>query len=178
MDSITVISLIIGVLGLIATFIGTYLAYISFINPLIRFRKFLNKPQNWEKFQGVNDNQYIYCYKKYPNFQIVIDWDKDIVDNFQEEWMSFSPGNQNNASYYVKLEVNGMLLGKELFVSLDGHRYFVPVPNIKKALESGSRTFYYNDQQIKLANIAGRYYYNENIYEFAKNQKNLFVDIK
>ena len=29
-----------------------------------------------------------------------------------------------------RLEANSMLVNKELFVSLDGHRYFVPVPKV------------------------------------------------
>ena len=177
MDIITIISLLIGLVGLIATIIGTYLTYISFINPIIRFRRFLKNPKKWEKFEGIEDNIYFYRYNKYPNFQIVIDWEKEIVDNFQEEWMSFFPNSQNNASYYVKLEVNGMLLDKELFVSLDGHRYFVPVPRIKTI--DGERKFYYDYKQIQLANIVGRYYLDEEngILGFAKSQKNLSIDI-
>lgn len=175
MDTITIISLLIGLLGLIATLVGTYLTYISFINPIIRFNCFLKKPQNWEKFGGVDPNIYIYRYKKYPNFQIVIDWDKEIVDNFQEEWMSFYPDNQNNASYYVKLEVNGMLLDKESFVSLDGHRYFVPVPRTKKV--NNEIKYFYDIKQVYLSNIIGKYHFEENsIYDFAKNQKNLSVE--
>jgi len=122
-DLITMFGFIVGILGLIATLVGTHLAYISFVNPLKRFNKYLEKADNWERFIGIESHLYYYRYKKYPSFQLVIDWDRAIVENFREEWINDAlyPDKTNNASYYVRLEANGMLLDKELFVSLDGH---------------------------------------------------------
>lgn len=175
MDIITIISLLIGLVGLIATLIGTYLTYISIVNPIIRFEKFLKKPQNWEKFDGVDNNIYTYRYKKYPNFQIVIDWDKEITKEFTEDWMSYFADSTNNATYYVKLEVNGMILDKEWFVSLDGYRYFVPVPKIKRLGEQ--KKYFYDIKQVYISNIVGKYSLNEkDIYDFAKNQNNLTAE--
>lgn len=174
-DLITILSLMIGILGLVATLVGTYFAYISFINPMVRFKKYLKNPENWEKFQGIEDHLSFYRHKKYPNFQIVIDWDKELVENFHEEWINdgLYPDKTNNASYCVRLEANAMLLDKELFVSLDGHRYFVPVPRVSVSNpETGERDFYYDTRQIQLANIVGVYHFGDkNIYDFAKAQK-------
>ena len=169
---ITILSLIIGILGLVATLVGTYFTYISFVNPITRFKKYLKNPENWEKIQGIEAHLSFYRHKKYPNFQIVIDWDKELVENFHEEWINYSlyPDKTNNASYYVRLEANAMSLEKELFVSLDGHRYFVPVPRVTVS-ENGERNFYYDTQQIQLANIVGKHHFEKNIYEFAKEQK-------
>ncbi|PIR96837.1 MAG: hypothetical protein COT91_04580 [Candidatus Doudnabacteria bacterium CG10_big_fil_rev_8_21_14_0_10_41_10] len=173
-DLITIISLLIGLLGLVATLVGTYLSYISFVNPLKRFNKYLKNPENWEKFQGIEAHLSFYRHKKYPNFQIVIDWDKELVENFHEEWMNDAlyPDKTNNASYYVRLEANGMLLDKELFVSLDGHRYFVPVPRVSiSKTKTDERDFYYDTRQIQLANIVGKYHFGDKgIYDFAKSQ--------
>lgn len=172
-DLITILSLIIGILGLITTLVGTYFTYISFINPITRFKKYLKNPENWEKFQGIDDHLSFYRHKKYPNFQIIIDWDKELVENFYEEWINdgLYPDKTNNASYYVRLEANAMLLEKELFVSLDGHRYFVPVPRITVS-RNGERDFYYDTLQIQLANIVGVYHFGDkNIYDFVKEQK-------
>jgi hypothetical protein len=172
-DLTTILSLAVGILGLLASFIGTYLAYISFINPIIRFNKYLKNPENWEKFQGIEDHLSFYRHKKYPNFQIVIDWDKNISENFHEEWINdgLYPDKKNNTSYFVRLEVNTMLLDKELFVSLDGHRYFVPVPEVLR-MNNNKREYYYNVRQIQLANIVGVYHFgNKNIYDFAKDCK-------
>lgn len=89
--------------------------------------------------------------------------------------MSFYPDNENNASYHVKFEVNGMLLDKELFVSLDAHRYFVPVPRIKR--DGDKKSYFYDKKQINISNIIGRYHSNEkNINEFVKNQKKLTIE--
>lgn len=176
---ITIFSLILGILGFIATFIGTYLTYISIVNPIIRFNKFLKNKNGWEKFIGVESNLYYYRYKRYPSFQIVIDWDNPVVENFHEEWMNetLSFDKTNSDSHLVRFEVNGMLLDKELFVSIDGHRWFVPVPKVKASKEY-ERSFYYDMRQIYLANIIGKYYYEEtDIYSFAKTQKKP-IDIK
>ncbi len=169
---ITILGLVIGILGLAATFVGTYFTYISFVNPITRFKKYLKNSENWEKFQSIENHLSIYRNKKYPTFQIVIDWDKELVENFHEEWMNDAlyPDMTNNASYYIKLEANAMLLDKELFVSLDGHRNFVPVPRIK-VLGEGKREFYFDTKQVQLANIVGKYHFCKNIYDFAKAQK-------
>ncbi len=171
---ITILGFIIGILGLVATLVGTYFAYISFINPITRFKKYLKNPENWEKFQGIENYLSFYRHKKYPNFQIVIDWENKLAENFHEEWINddLYPDKTNNASYYVRLEANAMLLDKELFVSLDGHRYFVPVPRVSMSkTKTNERDFYYDTRQIQLANIVGEYYFGDkNIYNFAKSQ--------
>jgi len=165
-----ILSTILGILGLIATLVGTYFTYISFINPIQRFRKYLKSPASWEEFEGIEDILSIYRHKKYPNFRIIIDWDKKIVENFHEEWIKNYPDMAHNSSYYVQLEANSMLLEKELFVSLDGGRIFVPMPRIT-ILKNGERNFYFDNQQIQLANIVGKYYLENDLYEFVKNQK-------
>ena len=152
-----------------------YLTYIFFVNPIKRFNKFLKKSGNWEKFIGIESHLYYYRHKKYPSFQLVIDWDVPIVENFHEEWINDAlyPDKINNASYCIRLEVNGMLLDKELFVSLDGHRWFVPVPRVEMSkILKDEREFYYDERQVQLANIVGKYHFLEkNIYDFAKMQK-------
>ena len=97
------------------------------------------------------------------------------MENFHEEWINDSlyPDKTNNASYYVRLEANSMLLDKELFVSLDGHRYFVPVPKVLR-VENDKREFYYDRQQIQLAKIVGRHHF-EKIYTILqKSAKTLY----
>ena len=109
----------------------------------------------------------------------MIDGDKELVENFHEEWMNDAlyPDKTNNASYYVRLEANGMLLDKELFVSLDGHRYFVPVPKVSMSkIKTDERDFYYDDRQVQLANIVGIYHFGDKgIYDFAKSQSKPIV---
>ncbi len=166
---ITIISLIIGVLGLLATLVGTYFTYISFVNPLKRFKKYLKNPKDWEKFLGTESYISIYRHKRYPNFQIIIDWTKVVVENYKEEWIQNYPDKDHNASHFVRLEMDGMLLEKELFVSLDGGRIFVPVP--RRSLKNKKLFYWYDEIQIQLADIVGEFYIKKDINNFAKNQK-------
>lgn len=171
---ITILGFIIGILGLIATLVGTYLTYISFVNPIKRLSKYLKNAENWEKFIGIEAYLYFYRHKKYPGFQLVIDWDKSVIENFHEEWINDAlyPDKTNNTSYYVQLEANGTMLDKELFVSLDGHQWFVPVPRVEMSrTEPGQRVFYYDKRQIYLAKIVGKYHFDDkDIYGFVKMQ--------
>ncbi|MBI2054232.1 MAG: hypothetical protein HYT36_02780 [Candidatus Staskawiczbacteria bacterium] len=173
---IAILGFIIGILGLIATLVGTYFTYISFINPITRFKRYLKNHEDWEKFYGIEDRFSFYRHRKYPNFQIIIDWSQKVAENFHEEWINDAlyPDKTNNASYYVRLEANSMLLGKELFVSLDGHRYFVPVPRVL-SIKNGERRFYYDKQQIQLTKIIGKHHFEKDIYEFAKECKKPIV---
>lgn len=165
----TILSLIIGILGLVATLTGTYFTYISFVNPIRRFKKYLKNPNDWEKFQGTEAHLSIYRHKKYPNFQIIIDWDKTVVKNYQEEWIRDYPDKEHNASYFVRLEANAMLLEKELFISLDGGRAFVPSP--RRSSKNDELVYWYDTIQIQLANIIGEYSWEKDINEFASQQK-------
>lgn len=170
---ITVLSLIIGIFGFIATLVGAYFTYISFVNPIIRLKKYLKKPQNWEKFQGTEAYLSIYRHKKHQEFEIIIDWDKPVVKNYQEEWIKDYPDKEHNASYFVRLEAKGMLLMKELFISLDGGRIFVPMPRMR--FRNSEAEYWYETIQIQLANILGEYSYErsgaKNIEGFASQQK-------
>lgn len=164
---------IIGILGFVLSLVGTYFTYLSFVNPVKRLNALLKNANNWESFFGTDSCLSIFRHKKYPNFQLVINWNKPVVEDFHEKWINDSlyPDKTNNASYFVQLEINGMLLDKELFVSLDGHRWFVPVPMIEiKEGRMDENKIYYNKRQVQLANIIGRYHYKDNIYDFAKMQ--------
>ena len=51
MNVITIIGLIIGALGLIASITGTLLAYFTFVNPKVRIDRYLKRPKNWEQIE-------------------------------------------------------------------------------------------------------------------------------
>ncbi|MEK6795356.1 MAG: hypothetical protein AABZ39_11290 [Spirochaetota bacterium] len=170
MTTLDVISLSVGILGLFFGIVGAYMAYISFVNPIKRFMKYIRDFRNWEKFQGIKDHLSIYRHVKYPNFRIVIDWDTEVKKDFHEDWMNDAVflDKKNNALFYVRLEANAMQLESELFISLDGGRYFVPLPKYF-AVKNGKK-YYYDKRQILLAKIVGAFYRYQNIYEFAQNQ--------
>jgi hypothetical protein len=78
MDFITILSISIGIIGLIATIIGSYLAYITYISPWTRFQDYLNKTKGWEKVTFEDDLEDIYRFKSQPGFQIVINWRRPV----------------------------------------------------------------------------------------------------
>lgn len=165
---VTIISLIIGVLGFVATLVGTYLTYISYINPVHkRFQKYLNKPGDWER---VFKDQHltVFRHKDHLGFQITINWNETIVSDYRETWIRRYPDQEHNNSYLVAMEANGIFIGKELFVSLDGGRGFVPVPRIR--MEGEERKFYYDSLQVKLARIVAKYPLERSLEEFAASQ--------
>jgi hypothetical protein len=63
------------------------------------------------------------------------------------------------ASYYVTVKFNGMPIERELFLSYDGGRNFVPVPN--KFPDKGILRHYYTKTQISIYNIVGYDYFGD-----------------
>lgn len=166
----TIISLSIGILGLIATILGTCLAYISLVNPWVRFEWYLKNARSWEKIT-LDRHLTIYRHNKYPGFQIITDWDRPVVENFREGWMADFLDMEHNVSYSARIEANGTYIRDELFVSVDGGRGFVPVPRYR--LDANSNKYYYDKIQVQLANIICEYPrgYGEDIKGFAASQK-------
>lgn len=169
-DIITVLGLILGILGLLATCAGLYISYVSYINPMKRFTKYLSKPEGWER-ANKDAHLTVFRYKKQPGFQITSNWNEVVTEGFTESWIRDYPDREHNSSYYVTLEANGVFLLKELFVTLDGGRGFVPVPKIKLVGKNKKRHFYYNQLQIRLARIISSYPLEDSIEKFASTQK-------
>lgn len=160
-----------ALIGLVASIAGLWSAYVSFLNPMIRFRWYLKDHSQWEKFIGTEPHITIYRHKRYSNVQLVVDWNRVVVENYHESWINdvLFPDKMNNATYYVRLEMNGMLLAIELFASLDGHRFFVPVPRL--SVIEGNELYYYEAVQMQLATIVGRFGLGiSDIHAFAKHQ--------
>ncbi|MCF6765189.1 hypothetical protein L3V82_05350 [Thiotrichales bacterium 19S3-7] len=166
------IGLLLGILGLIATLIGVWFSYISFVNPIKRFKKYVKNSNDWERFHRIENLIDCFRHKKYPTFQLIIDYDLVIVKDFSEDWIGACPDKGSNASYHVQYKVNDMLFKTELFVLLDGGRNFVPVPRVEVNQDQpNSRQFYYDIEQIQIANIVGKYHFEDNIYDYAMNHK-------
>jgi len=164
----TILSFIIGILGLVATLVGAYFTYTSFVNPIHRFKRYLKNPDGWEKCPVIENHLTVFRHKKYPGYQIVVDWDKQVVENYQEEWIRDYPDREHNTSYFVRLEANGIFLMKELFISLDGGRAFVPSP--RRELKNNEFKYWYDTIQVQLANIIGEYSWEKNLEDFATSQ--------
>lgn len=93
------------------------------------------------------------------------------VKDFDEPWVKRFP-DKHTSSYYVNLVESGNVVEQEIFVSLDGGRYFVPIPEISVGDyhgESSDLTYYYDHGSLRflLGKVIGRYYYMENLGVFA-----------
>lgn len=170
------ISLVISVVGLIATSIGAWLAYVTFISPLRRFKWYLRKPDKWEKEFEAKGSEF-YRPKQHPEFQIVRS-ENPTVTGFTQPWMKKYPDMEHNQSYIVEVRFHGTFLMSELFIALDGWRYFVPVPRVESAglpphlsTDKDTRTFHYDELQVRLSRIIGDYYRMDTIEQFAKAHK-------
>jgi hypothetical protein len=172
--SISPAQLAIGIVGLVISGVGVYLRYLTVENPLMKFRLYIRRPEKWDQIHRSESHITTYRYRGDPEFQIVTNWNEEIVSNFSESWVMDYPwrGADNNTSYYVRCEARGSLLHNELFVSLDGHRYFVPVP--QRHVISDDEVFFYDPVQLDIARIVGKFDYLKNMEEFIPAQKNVF----
>jgi hypothetical protein len=162
---------IVGVSGFITGIVGIILSYWALRSPKTRLERYLRTPDSWKVITSPKGNVYAYTHKKHPGFKVTIDWDRVVNDGFHEGWVNNSlyPDKTNNCLYSVVIEADSAVIEQELFVSLDGHRYFVPLPRIENI--NGSRAWFYDKRQVQLAKIIGKFGYFKNINEFADNQK-------
>jgi len=152
----------ITILGFVATIIGSLLALVTYISPFIRLKLYLNKAKNWKKVY-VGRFEYNWQYKNHPEFIVEVD-DEAREWSTVESWMHHYPDSSKHASL-VKVKVNGQILLTEEFISLDGGRYFVPVPK-RKLINDTEFTYWYTPMQVNLARIVGYYYRINTIDEF------------
>lgn len=173
MDVITIISLLLGVLGLIATLVGTILAYTTFVNPKIRIDRYLKKPKNWEQIElGLSESNSLWRYKKHPEFSIEQqddskDWDFGITEN----WMKYPLPDPSKTTYMLHIKAGSIVVYAEQFITLDGGRYFVPLPRVEYSEEKKDNKYFYTSLQIQIARIVGQFYRMESIDEFVQHNE-------
>lgn len=89
------------------------------------FAKFAKNKSDWEK--RAIDEQNIYFYKEDNNYKIEQDYDSRNVWERREPWMSKFPDG-HVTQYKVYLKYGETKIGELQFVSCDGARYFIPLP--------------------------------------------------
>lgn len=158
--------------AMIATFIGAFVAYITWINPLRRMRWFMfRRKKQWKKRIYTDKEEYEqWVFQPNPAFRIHSG--KVINDNFigNEPWLPKTPKGKRNITFEVHVIANGIRLDTLTFIGMDDIRLFIPLPQINK--ENG--TYYYSSLQMKVYEIIGIFnskLYGNDIKEFAKNNK-------
>lgn len=77
-------------------------------------------------------------------YQIVVDPEPK---NFTEEWTQMYADKNGSSRYRVNLNIFGLTVKQVYFVSLDGERYFVPMPQVK--VIRGKRKYYWDRDSIE-----------------------------
>jgi hypothetical protein len=157
-----ILTWLITILGFIATIIGSILALATYVSPLFRLKIYIKKNKNWKKFY-MGRVEYNWQYKNHPEFVIEISHE-DKKWSAIESWMRHYPDPLKNISI-VKARVNGNILLTEVFISLDGGRYFVPVPK-RKLISENEFKYWYTPMQVRLSRIVGYYYNAKTVEEF------------
>jgi hypothetical protein len=160
---ITLAGLLLGILGLV----GTIITVLTYLNPMFRFRWYLRHPSKWETISaevwGAGEFQ---RHVNHPEFVIELSeqskkWDR------KEPWVGLHP-DPNMSSNMVQLKISGQILSAEEFISLDGRRYFVPVPKViyKKGGKETDNVYYYTKLQRLVAGVVSVYNHDEGIDQF------------
>ena len=159
-------SLVLSVVSLIITIFSGWLTYITYINPILRFQRYLSTPEDWLPMRGLPTGTHSFRNRKWSNYSVSYSENDDVCSSFYEEWCDEIPvfDTKHNWTTYVKIENGSTVLDAELFVSLDGNRYFIPVPSYE--LINGVRNYYFSEQQRLLFLVVGRNYHEEKVDEF------------
>lgn len=130
-----------------------------------RFEQHIEDVHDWT-FEVIGEER-IWVYVEDALFQIVIGEGESV--NYVEPWTEGFPDSQHNRGYPVYLRLAGINVKEVRFVSLDGGRYFVPMPELKLVNEE-AHFFYRRDSlRFKLSRIIGNYYsFCDSLEEFAE----------
>lgn len=168
-EFITILGLILGILGLA----GTILTAITFVNPKVRVDFYLNKHDKWEEVHlNLGGGGSLWRYQPHPEFTIEQQddsekWGFDVT----ESWMKYPLPDPSKHTYMVHVKASGIVIYAEKFITLDGGRYFVPLPRVKYHEEKENNEYFYVPLQIKIARIIGTYYRMDSIDEFIKHNE-------
>jgi len=173
MDTITIISLIVGGLGLLASIIGSVLAYFTFINPKKRTDYYLRDTENWEEVHlGLRGSNSLWRYKKHPEFTIEQQDESDPWDyNKTEKWMKYPLPDPSKTTYMMHVKAGNIVVYAELFITLDGGRYLVPLPRVEYHKVKEDNEYFYTPLQVKIGDIVGNFYSMKSLDEFIEKNE-------
>lgn len=163
------VSLTLGILGLL----GVALTALMYINPKWRLFFYLKNPTNWEEITlDLSGFHSIWRHKSHPEFTIertehTQEWSYDKT----ESWMKYPLPDPSKTTIVLHMKVGGTIVYVEHFITLDGGRYFVPLPRVKYNKAEKNNEYYYTKLQLKIAEIVGTFYRMKDIDEFVKHNE-------
>jgi len=137
---------------------------------LKRFEKYLGGSK-WR--EELIDGKEIWVCESNNLYQIEIG---DKVRDFSEEWTKVYPGELESWLHYATLKVKGVAIKQIPFISCDGGRINVPMP--EKKVKDDKRIFYWDKKSLeyKVGKIVGSFYIYENLEGVAEMSKIKIVE--
>lgn len=166
---IAVLGIILGILGLL----GTILTVITFVNPKLRVNYYLQKYNKWEEVHlNLGGGNSLWRFKPHPEFTIEQQDDSEEWDfGVTESWMKYPLPDPSKHTYMVHVKAGSTVIYAEKFITLDGGRYFVPLPRVKYHEQKKDNEYFYVPLQVRIARIIGTYYRMDSIDEFIKHNE-------
>ena len=95
----------------------------------------------------------------------------DCGGEFHEKWTEVYPDRQNVSQYPVYLKINDTTIKELTFISCDGGRIFVPLPELQS--EGGQTVYLWREDSLpyKVCRIIGQYYIHKTIEGVAQMSK-------
>lgn len=90
--------------------------------------------------------------------------------DFREKWTSVFP-DQNGSMFHINLMINGTVVRSLPFVSGDGGRYTLPLPDVALIDNEQVFTWYLDEIDVLIAEIIGNYYHYGSIEQVANFTK-------
>ncbi|WP_273523705.1 hypothetical protein [Rhodosalinus sediminis] len=147
--------IVLSFLGVALGAVSVILTHITFFAPNYWLKFALKNPQKWNRVATPKQDRELYRHALLSGFSIDCLCAEPVVDGFYESWMEgvYRP-DPHSASYYVVLNLNGLPILTELFVSFDGSRNFIPAPTHQK--DGRLVRYVFREEQRLLAKIVGR----------------------
>ena len=89
-------------------------------------------------------------------------------DEFYEDWLKRFPAAHESKKQKIHLKHNNVPIKELYFVSADGHKYFVPMPEPQTIANDHQYYYVQNSLEYKLAKVIGRFTDFNNLENFAK----------
>ncbi|MCK4359313.1 MAG: hypothetical protein KAW92_11340 [Candidatus Cloacimonetes bacterium] len=131
----------------------------------LKYFEFLLENSKWKK--EFIEHEEIWVAEKNNTFQI---YPGKRGSEFGEGWTTMYPS-QETYRYSVYLKINNTPIKELTFISLDGSRIFVPIPDKKIINEKACYFWNMNSLGIKVCKIIGHYYIHKSIAGVAEMSK-------
>ena len=128
---------------------------------LEEFERLLSQ-SSWEK--NHEGSEPVYVCKSKPTFQFDMKGERE---DFYEDWMKVLP-DKNGKAFDLNLRINNTIVKTIRFISADGGRYTVPLPEVY--LSNGKQAFAWRQNTLayKVATVIDNFYRCDSLVEVGK----------